>query len=58
MGIKLKRSRRTTMFRHRRHPAVTVLGWALAAVAVVAIGFFGAKFLNEHPVISTPEPCR
>ncbi|MBQ5840644.1 MAG: hypothetical protein IIW40_01680 [Clostridia bacterium] len=56
MGIKLHRSRRTTMFRHRRHPAVVVLGWGFAAVAVVAIGFFGAKFLNEHPLVSTKHP--
>ncbi len=55
MGMKLHRGNSRTMFRRRRHPLVTVLGWGLAAVAVVAVGFFGAKHLNERPPLLTED---
>ncbi len=52
MRQKLHRGRRS-VFR-KRNPAPRIIGGIVAAVAVVAIGFFGAKWLNEHPVI-TPD---
>ena len=49
MRMKLNRGRRS-VFR-KRNPLPKILGWSLAAVAVVAVGFFGAKWLSERPVI-------
>ena len=48
MRQKLHRGRRS-VFR-KRNPAPRIIGGILAAVAVVAIGFFGAKWMTEHPV--------
>lgn len=52
MGMKLHRNRR--VFRNRS-PLPRILLWAVGAVAVIAIGFFGAKYFNEHPVDAAPE---
>ena len=49
MRMKLNRGRRS-VFR-KRNPLPKILGWSLAAVAIVAVGFFGAKWLSERPVI-------
>lgn len=48
MGYKLHRGRRK-MFRKRGHVGKVLLGILLAAV-IVAGGFFGTKYLMEHPV--------
>ena len=50
MRQKLHRGRRT-VFR-KRNPAPRIIGGILAAVAVMAIGFFGAKWVSERPAIS------
>ena len=47
--MKLNRGRRS-VFR-KRNPLPKILGWSLAAVASVAVGLFGAKWLSERPVI-------
>lgn len=53
MRIKLHRGgRRRSMFRSRRRSLLSVLGWGLAAVAVVALGFFGAMLLQKTPPLS------
>lgn len=52
MGMKLHRNRR--VFRSRSlHPRI--LAWVVGAAAVIAIGFFGAKYFTEHPVDTAPE---
>lgn len=48
MRQKLHRGRRS-VFR-KRNPAPRIIGTIVLAVAVVAGGFFGAKWLSEHPV--------
>lgn len=48
MRQKLYRGRRN-VFR-KRNPALRIIGGIVAAVAVVAVGFFGAKWFNEHPL--------
>jgi len=48
MRQKLHRGRRS-VFR-KRNPVPRIIGGILAAVAVVAVGFFGAKWFSEHPV--------
>ena len=48
MGTKLHRSRRS-MFK-KSNPILGVLKWVIPCVAIVAIGFFGAKYLTEHPL--------
>lgn len=54
MGMKLHRGKRN-VFR-KRNPIYRILGWSLAAVVIVALGFFGAKWLTEHPVVApTPD---
>ncbi len=52
MGMKLHRNRR--VFRSRNLVA-RILLWVLGAVAVVAVGFFGAKYFTEHPMDATPD---
>lgn len=47
MGMKLHRNRRT-MFQ-RRNRVLTIVLSILSALAVISIGFFSAKFLNERP---------
>ncbi len=47
MGIKLHRKRR--VFRDRR-PARRIILSIVAAIAVIALGFFGAKYFTEHPI--------
>ena len=48
MRQKLHRGRRS-VFR-KRNPVPRIIGTVVLAVAVVAGGFFGAKWLSEHPV--------
>lgn len=50
MGQKLHRGRRSVF--KRRNPLLRVLATGLAAVAIVAVGFLGAKYLFEHPLSS------
>ncbi len=52
MGMKLHRNRR--VFRSR-HLLPRILLWIVGAIAVIAVGFFGAKHFTEHPVDTTPE---
>lgn len=52
MGMKLHRNHR--VFRSR-NLLPRVLAWIVGAAAVIAIGFFGAKYFTEHPVNSTPD---
>lgn len=52
MRQKLHRGRRS-VFR-KRNPVPRIIGGIVAAVAVVALGFFGAKWIHEHPV-TTPD---
>ena len=52
MGMKLHHNRR--IFRGR-NPLTRILLWVVTAVAVVAVGFFGAKHFSEHPVGTAPE---
>lgn len=57
MGMKLHRGGgRRSMFRSRRRSFLAVFGWGLAAVAVVALGFFGAMLLQETPPLSADGP--
>lgn len=54
MRMKLNRGRRS-VFR-KRNPLLKIVAWGLAAAAIVAAGFFGAKWLSERPVVDpTPE---
>lgn len=48
MRQKLHRGRRS-VFR-KRNPVPRIIGTVVLAVAVVAGGFFGAKWISEHPV--------
>ncbi len=50
MGMKLHRNRR--VFRARR-VLPRIIAWIIVAAAIMALGFFGAKYFTEHPV--TPE---
>lgn len=52
MGMKLHRNRR--VFRSR-NLFPRILAWVVGAAAVVALGFFGAKYFTEHPVGTAPE---
>ncbi len=45
--MKLHRSRRVL---RERHPLPRILAWAVGSLAVVALGFFGAKYFTEHPL--------
>lgn len=54
MGQKLHRGRR--MFR-KRNPALRTFGWIVLCVAVVAAGFFGARYFSEHPFIEPDLPA-
>ncbi|MBQ6848934.1 MAG: hypothetical protein IJN76_02640 [Clostridia bacterium] len=47
MRQKLNRGRRS-VFR-KRSKAPRIIGGVLAAVAIVAVGFFGARWIHEHP---------
>lgn len=51
MGQKLHHNRRTVF--KKRNPLLNTLAWIAVAVLIVAGGFFGAKFISEHP--SRPE---
>lgn len=53
MGQKLHRGRRSVF--KRRSPALRIIATGLLAVAIVAVGFLGAKYLFEHP-LSTGQP--
>lgn len=53
MGQKLHRGRRNVF--HKKHPGLKVVGWVVIAAAIVAVGFFGAKYITEHPPVSEPE---
>ena len=58
MRQKLHRGRRS-VFR-RRSPLPRIIGGIVATVAVVALGFFGAKWVNEHnamPPTDTSTPA-
>lgn len=48
MRRKLHRSRRSVFSQRRVHPIFKVLGTLVICVAVVAAGFFSAKFLSER----------
>lgn len=48
MRQKLHR-RRQRIFK-RRSPFNSILKWGLPVVAVIALGFFGAKYFTEHPI--------
>ena len=52
MGMKLHRNRR--VFRPR-NLLPRILAWVIGAAAVIALGFFGAKYFTEHPVGAAPE---
>lgn len=52
MGMKLHRNRR--VFRGR-NLIPRILLWVVGSVAVVAVGFFGAKYFSEHPVDATEQ---
>ncbi len=52
MGMKLHRNRR--VFRSR-NLLPRILAWVVGAAAVIALGFFGAKYFTEHPVDSAPD---
>ena len=51
MGMKLHRNRR--VFRARRM-LPRILASVIGAAAIVAIGFFGAKYFCEHPIQNAP----
>ena len=53
MRMKLNRGKRD-VFR-KRNPLLKILGWGLAAIAIVGVGFFGAKWLSERPA-TAPVP--
>lgn len=54
MRMKLNRGKRD-VFR-KRSPLPRILGWALTAVVIIGLGFFGAKWMTEHPVVApTPD---
>ncbi len=52
MGMKLHRNRRVFRSRNR---IVRVLLWGFGMVAVVAVGFFSAKYFTEHPMNTSPD---
>lgn len=52
MRMKLHRNRR--VFRGR-NLLPRVLLWVVGAAAVVALGFFGAKYFTEHPIDAAPD---
>lgn len=52
MGMKLHRNRR--VFRSR-NLLPRILLWVAGAIAVIAVGFFGAKHFTENPVDAAPE---
>ena len=54
MGQKLHRGRR--MFR-KRHTGLRTFGWIVLCVAVVAAGFFGARYFSEHPFVEPDLPA-
>lgn len=53
MRMKLNRGKRD-VFR-KRSPILRILGWCLAAVAIICGGFFGAKWVSERPA-TAPVP--
>ena len=55
MRQKLHR-RRQTIFK-RRNPILSLFKWGLPVIAVVALGFFGAKYFAEHPITAKPDPA-
>lgn len=58
MGYKVHRKRR--YYSRRKSPYRQILAWVLAAVAVVALGFFGAKWLfggAKNIPTATPAPA-
>lgn len=54
MGQKLHRGRRSVF--KKRNPVLRTIGWIVLSVAVVTVGFFGAKFFSEHPVLDVGIP--
>ncbi len=50
MGQKLHRGHRSVF--KRRNPLLRILSTVLVALAIVAAGFFGTKFLVDHPISS------
>ena len=54
MRQKLHRGRRS-VFR-KRNPLPRIIGTIVVALAVVAVGFFGAKWISEHPVTTPQNP--
>lgn len=52
MGMKLHRNRR--VFRSR-NLLPRILAWVVGAAAIIALGFFGAKYFTEHPVDTAPD---
>lgn len=54
MQRKLKRSRRSVFNQRRSHPVLKVLGTLVLCVAVVAAGFFSAKYLSGRNGSDTP----
>ncbi len=52
MGMKLHRNRR--VFR-TRNLLPRILAWVAGAAAIIALGFFGAKYFTEHPVNTAPD---
>lgn len=53
MRQKLHRGRRS-VFR-KRNPAPRIIGSVVAAVAIVAVGFLGAKWFHERPAGNSPD---
>ena len=51
MKQKLRRSRRSVFGKRRTHPALKAMLWIFVCVAVVAAGFFGAKWITEGPSV-------
>lgn len=51
MKQKLRRSHRSVFGKRKTHPALKAMLWILVCVAVVAAGFFGAKWMTEGPSI-------
>lgn len=53
--MKQKLHRRRQRIFKRRSPFRSILKWGLPVVAIIALGFFGAKYFTEHPIIPDDE---